>query len=158
MFVRLFSSAIDPSDLGEVRRIFAEDIGPLFQSLPGCLSMELLLGTDRNAGGLVEAAALIRGSARETDVVARFGGDEFAVVLPETTGEGAWAVAERVRVRIADHRFLSGEGLDVRLTVSVGVATLPDVARTAEELLQAADRAMYHVKSAGKNGTQLATD
>jgi diguanylate cyclase (GGDEF)-like protein len=48
--------------------------------------------------------------------------------------------------------------LNVRLTVSVGVATFPDVARSAEELLQAADRAMYHVKGAGKNGTQLAAD
>ena len=130
----------------------------LFIDLDGFKLVNDTHGHLHGSRALVEAAALIRGSARETDVVARFGGDEFAVVLPETTGEGAWAVAERVRVRIADHRFLSGEGLDVRLTVSVGVATLPDVARTAEELLQAADRALYHVKSAGKNGTQLATD
>jgi hypothetical protein len=60
LFVRLFATAIDPTDLPEVRRIFAEDIGPVFRSLPGCVSMELLLGTDRNAGGLVEAAALSR--------------------------------------------------------------------------------------------------
>jgi hypothetical protein len=60
MFVRLFSSAIDPSDLGEVRRIFGEDIAPVFESMPGCTSMELLLGVDRNAGGLVDAAALSR--------------------------------------------------------------------------------------------------
>jgi hypothetical protein len=60
MIVRLFSSAIDPSDLPDVQRIFAEDIAPVFGSLPGCTSMELLLGTDRNAGGLVEAAALSR--------------------------------------------------------------------------------------------------
>jgi hypothetical protein len=60
VFVRLFSSAIDPSDLPEVRRIFAEDITPVFESFDGCLSMELLLGTDHNAGGLVDAAALSR--------------------------------------------------------------------------------------------------
>jgi len=65
VFVRLFSSAIDPSDLEEVRRIFAEDIGPIFESLPGCQSMELLLGTDRNAGGLVDAAALSRWKSRD---------------------------------------------------------------------------------------------
>ena len=60
MFVRIFSSAIDPGDLTEVRRIFDEDIAPVFESLPGCASMELLLGLDRNAGGLVDAAALSR--------------------------------------------------------------------------------------------------
>ena len=65
MFVRLFSSAIDPSDLEEVRRIFAEDIGPVFESLPGCHSMELLLGTDSNAGGLVDAAALSRWKSQD---------------------------------------------------------------------------------------------
>jgi len=60
VYVRFFSSAIDPSDLPEVRRIFSEDIKPVFESLPGCLSMELLLGADRNAGGLVDAGAMSR--------------------------------------------------------------------------------------------------
>ena len=69
MYVRLFSSAIDPSDLTEVRRIFAEDIRPVFESLPGCVSMELLLGADRNAGGLVDAAALSRWKSRD-DLIA----------------------------------------------------------------------------------------
>jgi diguanylate cyclase (GGDEF)-like protein len=128
----------------------------LFIDLDGFKSVNDTHGHLHGSQALVEAAALIRGSARETDVVARFGGDEFAVILPETTPDGAFAVAERVRARIAEHRFLGGEGLDVRLTVSIGVASLPDVARTAEELMHAADRAMYQVKSAGKNGTQLA--
>jgi diguanylate cyclase (GGDEF)-like protein len=130
----------------------------LFIDLDGFKSVNDTYGHLHGSQALVEAAAVIKGSARETDMVARFGGDEFAVVLPETTSEGASAVAERVRARIAEHRFLVGEGLNVRLTVSVGVATFPDVARSAEELLQAADRAMYHVKGAGKNGTQLAAD
>jgi hypothetical protein len=69
VYVRLFSSAIDPSDLTEVRRIFAEDIRPVFESLPGCVSMELLLGADRNAGGLVDAAALSRWKSRD-DLIA----------------------------------------------------------------------------------------
>ena len=63
--MRLFASAIDPSDLDEVRRIFAEDIAPVFEALPGCRSMELLLGLERNAGGLLDAAALSRWSSSE---------------------------------------------------------------------------------------------
>ena len=106
---------------------------------------------------LVEAAAVIRGSARETDVVARFGGDEFALVLPDTGGEGAFSVGERILERIAAHKFLSREGLNIRLTASVGVATLPDVAASADELVQAADAAMYKVKDRGKNGIQAAS-
>lgn len=65
MYVRLFSSAIDPNDLPEVKRIFAEDVGPAFESFSGCLSIELLLGTDPNAGGLVDAAALSRWNTQE---------------------------------------------------------------------------------------------
>ena len=99
---------------------------------------------------------MIRSSARETDVVSRFGGDEFALVLPDTGGEGAFAVGERIRERIAAFHFLSADRLDIHLTVSVGVATLPDVAASAEELVQAADEAMYRVKDSGKNGIQAA--
>jgi quinol monooxygenase YgiN len=65
VFVRLFSSAVDPSDLGEVRRIFEEDIAPVFESMAGCFSMELLVGLERNAGGLVDAAALSRWNSQD---------------------------------------------------------------------------------------------
>jgi diguanylate cyclase (GGDEF)-like protein len=105
---------------------------------------------------LVEAGRVIRGSGRETDVVARFGGDEFALVLPDTGREGAVAVGARVRERIAAHAFLACDGLDIHLSASVGIATLPDVADTAEGLLHAADRAMYWVKDHGKNGIRAA--
>ena len=128
----------------------------LFIDLDGFKAVNDTHGHLFGSRALVEAAAVIRQSARETDVVSRFGGDEFALVLPDTGSEGAFAVGERIRERIAAHTFLSGDGLDIHLTGSVGVATLPDVAASAEELVQAADKAMYHVKETGKNGIQAA--
>jgi diguanylate cyclase (GGDEF)-like protein len=131
----------------------------LFLDLDGFKSVNDRHGHLCGSRALVEAAAVIRGCARETDATARFGGDEFAVVLPDTGSEGAVQVAERVRERIAAHPFLkASDGLDVRLTASVGVATLPDVAASAEELIKAADTAMYRVKERGKNGVVLATE
>jgi two-component system cell cycle response regulator len=128
----------------------------VFLDLDGFKSINDSHGHLFGSRALVEAAAVVRSSARETDVAARFGGDEFAVVLPDTGGEGAFAVAERVRQRLAEHPFLADDGLDIHLTASVGVATLPDVAVSPDELIQAADMAMYRVKQSGKNGTQAA--
>jgi len=128
----------------------------LFVDLDGFKSVNDRHGHQSGSTALVEAAAVIKRCARETDMVARFGGDEFAVVLPDTGSEGASAVGERVRERVAAHPFLAGNGLNLRLTASVGVATLPDVAASAEELVRAADMAMYQVKGSGKNGVRIA--
>jgi diguanylate cyclase (GGDEF)-like protein len=128
----------------------------LFIDLDGFKAINDTHGHLYGSRALVEAAGLIRVSARETDVVARFGGDEFALILPDTGSEGAAAVGERIRERVNAHRFLQGDGLNIHLTVSVGVATLPDVAHSTEGLIQAADEAMYHVKEHGKNGIYIA--
>ena len=130
----------------------------LFIDLDGFKAVNDTHGHMFGSRALVEAAAVIRSSARETDVVARFGGDEFALILPDTGGEGAFAVGERIRERIAAHNFLAEDRLNIHLTASVGVATLPDVAASADELMQAADKAMYQVKDSGKNGIQAAVD
>jgi diguanylate cyclase (GGDEF)-like protein len=128
----------------------------LFIDLDGFKSINDSHGHLAGSRALVEAGAVIRGSARETDIVARFGGDEFALILPDTGSAGALAVAERIRDRIARHSFLAGDGLHIHLTASVGVATLPEAAVAADELVQAADAAMYRVKDRGKNGIQAA--
>ncbi len=128
----------------------------LFIDLDGFKAINDAHGHLAGSRALVEAAVVIRGCARETDIVARFGGDEFSILLPDTGMEGAVAVAERVRERIAAHGFLDVEGIGIHLTGSVGIATLPEVATSAEALLQAADQAMYWVKDHGKNGIKVA--
>jgi len=128
----------------------------LFIDLDGFKALNDDHGHLLGSRALIEAADVIRASARETDIVARFGGDEFAILLPETGVEGAHSVARRLRERLQRFTFLAGVAPTSRITASIGVATLPDVADTAEGLLQAADAAMYRVKLSGKNGIHVA--
>ena len=64
-YVRILQSAVDPSDIETVRQLFADDVVPAFASVPGCLGIELLVGTANNAGGLVEGGSLSRWESRE---------------------------------------------------------------------------------------------
>jgi diguanylate cyclase (GGDEF)-like protein len=105
---------------------------------------------------LVEVGKVIAQTVREIDVVARFGGDEFTVILPQTGPEGAAIIAERVRQRIAETTFLSSYELEVRISASLGIASFPDHGRSKDDLLARADQAMYVVKGRGKNGVALA--
>ena len=134
----------------------ARPLSLLFLDLDGFKQVNDAYGHLAGSKALVEAAVVIQGCSRETDVVARFGGDEFSLILPDTGREGAVAVAERIGERLRTGRFLTSDGLSVHLTASIGVATLPDVAGSAEELIREADKAMYLVKARGKNGIHVA--
>lgn len=98
-------------------------------------------------------ARVLQREARTVDIVARFGGEEFVVVLPETGEEGAVALAERIRVRVSETAPVpGGEYGWLRVTVSVGVATVPSPrVNSPEELIALADEALYRAKAQGRN-------
>jgi two-component system cell cycle response regulator len=101
---------------------------------------------------LVEVALLLARTARSVDSVARYGGDEFVIAVPETGEAGAIAFAERLRDKIQSHPFDIGKGEPLQLTVSIGVADFPEAkVETAEDLLDCADRALYRAKAGGRN-------
>ena len=100
---------------------------------------------------LRELGVLLQESVRAIDTVGRYGGDEFTILLVDTGLEGALSVADRIRQSVADHGFGAERGLDLRLTISVGVATFPMHGDTRERLLDLADKAMYLAKALGRN-------
>jgi diguanylate cyclase (GGDEF)-like protein len=106
-----------------------------------------------DAGNLLlrQLANAVQAELRATDVPARYGGDEFIVLLPETPAQGALDVAERIRSAIGATP-LALEGNTVPCSVSIGVASFPEDGRTLDALAARADRARYQAKQAGRNG------
>lgn len=104
---------------------------------------------------LVEVSQLLLRGLRRVDIVARYGGDEFVLVLPQTNVEAAKAIAERLRKSMEKHVFMKADNLSLRLTASFGIASYPDHADTKEELMRLADEAMYQVKYHTRNAVYV---
>ena len=104
---------------------------------------------------LKEIAGLLAEQVRTFDLVAKYGGDEFTIILPQTGREGAMVVAERIRAAVAGHSFPSAA--DGSITVSLGVALFPTDGSDSHSLIAAADRALYVAKERGRNRVQTLT-
>jgi diguanylate cyclase (GGDEF)-like protein len=128
----------------------------IFLDLDGFKNVNDQHGHLAGSATLTEVGTILGQAVRESDILARYGGDEFVVVLPETPAAGALVIAERIRKSIAGHCFLRGQGLEARISASFGIAAYPDHALTPEGLIQKADQAMYRVKERDKNGIEVA--
>jgi len=101
-----------------------------------------------------ELASILKDSFREMDYICRYGGEEFSIILTKANREKAFDIAERMREAIMSHTFVNfNPDHNIKVTVSIGLATFPDDAGDHEELIEKADRSMYIAKMGGKNQT-----
>jgi len=142
----------------EIRRArrLGQKVSALFLDIDNFKSINDVHGHLVGSHILLEMAGVLRTSVRTTDIVTRYGGDEFVAILPNTDLELAAIVAERIRERLSKHRFTGGQGLKLKITASFGVAVFPEHASSPQQLMAAADAAMYEAKAAQKDCIRFA--
>jgi diguanylate cyclase (GGDEF)-like protein len=105
---------------------------------------------------LNELGEQLKRFVRDKDTVFRYGGDEFIAVLTNSDLSTAKVVAERIRSSVEGHSFLQGDGLNLRFTLSIGIAIFPENASSKKEIIDAADHAMYDAKKRTRNSVSIA--
>ena len=103
---------------------------------------------------LNELSAALKANVRDCDTVYRYGGEEFSVILPETSAGQSQIIAERLRKTIEKTAFSAGKN-SIRVTISQGVAELDPSARSYEDIVSRADQALFAAKDAGRNSTYV---
>ena len=143
---RFFSIRLE-EEVSRYRR-FNHPVSVVVLDLDGFKAINDELGHPAGDETLRGMADILFRHSRGINVLCRYGGDEFAVLLVETSKAGAWLYADRIRYVLPSHRFTHGR----RITASFGIASLPeDVPPSADALIRAADEALYAAKRAGKN-------
>jgi diguanylate cyclase (GGDEF)-like protein len=150
---RFFSIRLD-EEVNRYRR-FRRPMAVVLLDLDGFKTVNDRMGHAAGDDTLRDVAHVLSKHSRDTNVVCRFGGDEFAVLLVETSGAGARLYADRLRQLIARYPFAHG----CRVSASFGVASVPDDgAESSEEIVRCADEALYAAKRAGKNTVSARAD
>ncbi len=108
---------------------------------------------------LIDIAQILKNNCRQSDLVGRYGGEELIILLPETESTGAMIIADRIRERIEQHQTVDGRGEIIRVTVSMGVVSLPgpELAKLDknERIVQYADDALLRAKKDGRNRIEI---
>ncbi|MDX6675348.1 MAG: hypothetical protein QOH11_2766 [Solirubrobacteraceae bacterium] len=144
------------TEVGRSKR-FDQGLGMLMLDLDDFKEINDTYGHQQGDVVLRAVANVLEDTSREIDEPARYGGEELAVALPQTDLDGAYNLAERVRegIEALEIPRLDGRGV-LKVTASLGVSALPDCASSGQELIAAADAALYEAKHAGKNRTERA--
>src|SRR5207302_4528598 len=129
---------------------FQEPFGLLLVDLDHFKTVNDRFGHQAGDAVLIELARRLTDATREVDVVTRFGGEEFALILPKTPVPGTMRLASKVREVVADEPFAAGKAV-IPVTVSVGAAAYPDHGLSGTDLLAAADAALYRAKANGRD-------
>ena len=147
---RYFNDALDKEIIRSAR--YRQPFGLIMIDLDGFKKINDSYGHVQGDEVLREVAQIFKKICREVDMVARYGGEEFTIILPETDLEGAFVLADRIRMVIKNYAFGTKEKM-ISLTASMGVASYPDIAVSKLDLIKYVDRALYRAKAEGRNKT-----